>query len=1280
MSAISRPWIVRLRESWNALRQQASIRAERERRLPTELKQRLAQAEQEFAAARDEAEETFKRGQEEAEMLADSEREMLQENAAQQAKETKAEYKRIKSEITLNYRRQREEVENEFKETRWTLGTVFEADKKVAKDQLRQASLDSQALLKQMEQHDLEAVATLARWDLLRPDDRVIENESVAATADPWADLQANLDRSRSALQDIRDLRLPRWLHGYRPFSVMLILWGLIAGPLAYLEQPWFISAIVGATILFFGMIVRRQLHQRLVSWATAKRNELKEAWVHANANRRAFLDHARTRYRQRRKESAQKTQAGIREAVVRTKAQIRDLRKQRSERLAEAERTFPPRMKQILLDRDQQLEASSQTYRQAMIRLHSERESKLQAAGRRLRDVRDATNRHHADSYAQMLREWKQASDRLAVDRDQVVAEEHRWFHRNGNGNGSLPNGLPAGIPFGELRLDLKSLPDGLPQDRFLPIPRWQEQSAPACLGFPEKASLLLEAAEPKRASGIDLLKALLLRAWQALPPGRMRCTLIDPVGRGEHFAGFMHLADHDPQLVDHRIWTETTHIEERLAELTGHMETILQKYLRNQFATLAEYNAQAGELAEPFRFVVVADFPANFSKEAAHRLLSLASAGARAGIYVWVQADPTKDPPESLRWEDLEAACTVLHAGVEGWLWQDDDFSVLPLITSKAPSEEELSRALAEVGKKAVAAGRRQVPFDSIAPPPAERWTESSRLGLNVPLGKVGAGRPQSLALGQGTQQHVLVAGKTGSGKSTLLHVLIMQLSLRYSPNEVELYLIDFKKGVEFKTYASHALPHARVVAVESEREFGLSVLQSLDAELTRRGERFRDAGVNDLPSFRGSSAGADVRMPRIVLIVDEFQEFFVEDDKLSQESSLLLDRLVRQGRAFGIHVVLGSQTLGGAYGLARATLDQMAIRIALPCSEADAHLILSRENTEARLLSRPGEAIYNNAGGLLEGNQFFQVVWLEDGRRDQLLGDLRQLEANQGIRRTAPLAVFEGNRPADVAANFLLAAGTADEGQPTTWLGESLTLQAPPALRFPRHSGANLLLVGQQEERAFDVLFAAMLGLRKSSPQSEIVFVPGLPVDSIRQKTLEAFAKAAPIRLVGPNRIAELLTQWAAELPARHQVEGELAPRFVVLHGLHRIRDLRKPEDDLGIARRGEENLPHRVFGRILRDGPPAGIHVLAWCDNLANLQRTLDRNAIREFEMKVAFAMNPSDSSQFLDSPLAAKLGVNRAFLYREDQGLLEKFRPYGLPDAEWLKQTLEMPRT
>ena len=65
--------------------------------------------------------------------------------------------------------------------------------------------------------------------------------------------------------------------------------------------------------------------------------------------------------------------------------------------------------------------------------------------------------------------------------------------------------------------------------------------------------------------------------------------------------------------------------------------------------------------------------------------------------------------------------------------------------------------------------------------------------------------------MRLGKGTSQHVLISGKTGSGKSTLLNAMITNLALRYSPDELEFYLIDFKKGVEFKAYAALNLPHA-------------------------------------------------------------------------------------------------------------------------------------------------------------------------------------------------------------------------------------------------------------------------------------------------------------------------------------------------------------------------------------------------------------------------------------------------------------------------------------
>ena len=209
-------------------------------------------------------------------------------------------------------------------------------------------------------------------------------------------------------------------------------------------------------------------------------------------------------------------------------------------------------------------------------------------------------------------------------------------------------------------------------------------------------------------------------MRCWTALPAGKARCTIIDPVGRGENFSAFMHLADHEEALVNSRIWTEAAHIDQRLTDLTTHMENVLQKYLRNQFETLAEYNAQAGEVAEPYRFLVVADFPVNFTPDAARRLISLASAGARCGIYTFIMVDTKQPRPLGIDLADFERACTTL-------IWQKDHFALagprLRLISlaarNAAGCRDAVPNLLNIAGTEAKRAGRVEVPFELIAIP---------------------------------------------------------------------------------------------------------------------------------------------------------------------------------------------------------------------------------------------------------------------------------------------------------------------------------------------------------------------------------------------------------------------------------------------------------------------------------------------------------------------------------------------------------------------------------
>ena len=848
----------------------------------------------------------------------------------------------------------------------------------------------------------------------------------------------------------------------------------------------------------------------------------------------------------------------------------------------------------------------------------------------------------------------------------------------RPGHAGWIAPTSFPDSVRFGELQVDVGQLIAAAdPAGGFtLKIPA--PISIEAMLEFPRRGSLLLHADRAGRAQAIAALQALMTRLLTCVPPGRARFTLVDPVGLGQNFAGFMHLTDYDDALVNGRIWTSPEQIDQRLADLTEHMETVIQKYLRNEYETIDDYNRQAGDLAEPYRFLVIADLPVGFSDESLKRLSSIATTGARCGVYTLIFRDTRVATPSGTHLDDLEAHSINLIFRDGRFVWRDDVFSRFPLTLDRAPGEDELTAILHQVGEKAKLAKRVEVSFAAIAPTAAEFWTRRSDRDLQAPIGRCGATRLQTFALGRGVAQHALVTGKTGSGKSTLLHALISNLAMWYSPAELELYLIDFKKGVEFKTYAAHGLPHARAIGVESDREFGLSVLQRIDGEMSRRGELFRAAGVQDLGSYR---AATEKQMPRTLLIIDEFQEFFSEDDKLAQDAALLLDRLVRQGRAFGVHVVLGSQTIAGSSGLSRSTIGQIAVRIALQTTEADSQVVLADGNSAARLLSRPGEAIYNDAGGLVEGNSPFQVAWLSDDQRDTYLDAVTATQRTSGIEVQAAIA-FEGNAPADIRKNPRLTAALKSPqpvSVPRIWLGEPVAIKDPTAISFRRQSGGNAMLIGQAEEPALAIMSAGMIALSAQQDAAAAFYIlDGSAADSPSFGVLGTVAGLTPqtCRNIDYRGVPDAINELAQELKRRQEDAGGQPPSiFVFILGLQRYRALRKSEESFGFSS-GDENAapdPGRQFADLLTEGPGVGIHIIAWVDTMVSVERAMNRNLMREFDNRILFQMSAADSSNLIDSPAANRLGACRALAFSEEQGTLEKFRPYAMPDGNFLEE-------
>ena len=167
-----------------------------------------------------------------------------------------------------------------------------------------------------------------------------------------------------------------------------------------------------------------------------------------------------------------------------------------------------------------------------------------------------------------------------------------------------------------------------------------------------------------------------------------------------GGEFRRVHGLGDYHELLVTNRIWTEAQHIEQRLTDLTEHMENVIQKYLANEFETIEEYNTMAGEVAEPFRVLVVANFPTNFNDAALRRLISIVNSGTRCGVYALVMYDTKLGLPSGFQLKELEGPC-VQMIWKEGRLqWREPNFGRYPLALDAPPNAGRFSEILHKVG----------------------------------------------------------------------------------------------------------------------------------------------------------------------------------------------------------------------------------------------------------------------------------------------------------------------------------------------------------------------------------------------------------------------------------------------------------------------------------------------------------------------------------------------------------------------------------------------------
>lgn len=174
----------------------------------------------------------------------------------------------------------------------------------------------------------------------------------------------------------------------------------------------------------------------------------------------------------------------------------------------------------------------------------------------------------------------------------------------------------------------------------------------------------------------------------------------------------------------------------------------------------------------------------------------------------------------------------------------------------------------------------------------------------GLNAEVGLLDdpenqAQQPWSVDFG--ANGHHVVLGAVVSGKSTFLQTMVYSLLMRYPPDRLNFYLLDF---------SSHML-----AAFENDAHVG-AVLYENDLEQIGKLMRLLEKMMNERKKLLGGGNYAQyvraygVTMPAIVIVLDNYAAFA---EKTANQYDQTILRLAREGVSYGMYLTISAAGFG-------------------------------------------------------------------------------------------------------------------------------------------------------------------------------------------------------------------------------------------------------------------------------------------------------------------------------------------------------------------------------
>lgn len=546
-------------------------------------------------------------------------------------------------------------------------------------------------------------------------------------------------------------------------------------------------------------------------------------------------------------------------------------------------------------------------------------------------------------------------------------------------------------------------------------------------------------------------------------------------------------------------------------------------------------------------------------------------------------------------------------------------------------------------------------------------------------IPVGSSENGELVDFTIDTVSHIHCFIIGQSGTGKSVFLHDVIIGAMAKYSPDELELYLMDFKiGGVEFNRYRNEK--HVKALLVDnSDIQITLEILRDISNKMRERGKQLRASGVSNIVEY--NQVNPTKKMPRIVFIADECHVMFPtmnsKDTKLYREISEILQKIAKEGRSQGVHLVLATQTIAQAE-ISSEILNNISDFYLLKCSPSDSERLV-RGSVDTTSGLKTGQVLHHD----IDHDVVFKSTYLPTSQTLEIIkkiNDKTKASKNEQFYFVGS-QIFEID---DEVKNLLIEKGDAIS------FGRSIDTKMEPVVIPLRNEYAdNVMLFGiNDEEQVSRTTMASIKSLRVSNKNIKIKVINCLSAEQRNTtKMLNDWENKGEIELLNPQNCGGELVNIANSI-----MERTAEPTVLYILGQERFRELRmdmeiaftKPTvaaDDFGfdssMFTAGDSgsmnfNSYQKAIEYILKNGAEVGVHVILQIDKPKQLLFSDYMSAKDFFNMFHHLIMLKSDENAVNSLGMSDDLKLEnlssdierlRAIYYNETNNSYTLFTPF-----------------